>query len=227
MTANLPAVQESAPLPTKYEAARKALAECYRVDECKEWADRALAMKSYARQANDKGLADVAARIQGRAVRRMGELQREADGRGGDRRSDSFKSKGSLTSDSPRPQSGKRLADEAGLSLHQQRQASRVARIPEAEFEEAIEAPDPPSVTELADMGRKSLKAKPKLRPLHRQQLAAWSDALSRPPSYYAEDPVAVVEAMGDIDKAALAAAAATMADWWSAVAVVARGDHE
>jgi hypothetical protein len=44
----------------------------------------------------------------------------------------------------------------AGLSDRQTKTALRVANIPEAEFEEAIESADPPTVTELAKRGTRS-----------------------------------------------------------------------
>lgn len=41
----------------------------------------------------------------------------------------------------------------AGLSADQQKQAQRVARVPELDFERAVESESPPTVTELADRG--------------------------------------------------------------------------
>ena len=81
----LPSTQviSDAPLPERYEAAKRAVAECHRVDECKEWSDKAVALASYARQVRDHELVTMAQRINGRAVRRCGELLREADGRQG------------------------------------------------------------------------------------------------------------------------------------------------
>jgi hypothetical protein len=61
-------------LPVSYETAQKALAECSRFDECKDWSDKAAALASYARQAKDNTLHNLALRIQARAQRRMGEL---------------------------------------------------------------------------------------------------------------------------------------------------------
>ena len=54
----LPSTQviSDAPLPERYEAAKRAVAECHRVDECKEWSDRAVALASYARQVRDHEL---------------------------------------------------------------------------------------------------------------------------------------------------------------------------
>lgn len=69
-------------LPETYEAARKALAECSRIDECQDWADKAAALASYAKQADDDSLHKMALRIQARAVRRAGQLLKEFDGRG-------------------------------------------------------------------------------------------------------------------------------------------------
>ena len=48
--ANLPDVS-TARLPAAYEAASRAIAECERIDECKDWSDKAAALASYARQA--------------------------------------------------------------------------------------------------------------------------------------------------------------------------------
>ena len=55
LPAQLPSIA-NAQLPEKYEAAKTALAECARIDECKDWADKAHAMASYAKQADDDSL---------------------------------------------------------------------------------------------------------------------------------------------------------------------------
>src|SRR2546425_925580 len=70
---------EDAPLPTAYEAAKRALAECTKIDECADWANKARALASYARQAKDETLQKHATRIQARAIRRCGELLKEFD----------------------------------------------------------------------------------------------------------------------------------------------------
>jgi hypothetical protein len=67
----------AARLPKVYEQAKQALAKCERIDQCKEWADKAAALASYARQAEDVELENNARRIRLKAVRRMGELLRE------------------------------------------------------------------------------------------------------------------------------------------------------
>jgi len=64
----------SARLPATYEQAKTALASCERIDECKTWANKAEALASYAKMADDDSLRRLSDRIQARAVRRMGEL---------------------------------------------------------------------------------------------------------------------------------------------------------
>ena len=61
-------------LPDNYMAACVALVACSRVDEVKEWSDKAEGVASYARQANDTQMFDLAQRIKNRAERRLGEL---------------------------------------------------------------------------------------------------------------------------------------------------------
>jgi len=137
-------------LPATYEAAKAALAECTKIDECTDWADKAAALASYARQSNDQTLFDYAKRIQGRAVRRSGELLKQFDGRGDHRRTDGADSS-----------SQRDAAHEAGMSERQQVTAVRVAKIPEADFNDAIESETPPTITKLADMGKTPRPADP------------------------------------------------------------------
>lgn len=70
---------ESAKLPIVYERATQALSECTRIDECKEWANKAEALASYARQSKDDTLRKMAERIQARAIRRGGELIKQQE----------------------------------------------------------------------------------------------------------------------------------------------------
>jgi hypothetical protein len=142
----------SASLPATYENAKRALAECEQIDECKEWADKAAALASYAKQAENQELFDIARRIQARAVRRYGELLREFDGRGGD-----AKSKSTAT-DTFAPTQNK-VARKAGLSKRKQVTAVRVARVPEEKFEELVEKERPASISELAELGKEPAKA--------------------------------------------------------------------
>jgi hypothetical protein len=75
--------------------------------------------QSYAKVADDDSLRQLADRIQARAVRRMGELLKQFDGRG-----DHRKNGGAPTS------SQREVAEQAGISKDQQVQAVRVANVP-------------------------------------------------------------------------------------------------
>ena len=80
MSANIPSELPNiadARLPATYESAKQALAECSRIDECQNWADKAAALASYARQARDDTLFCFATRIKARALNRCGELLRQ------------------------------------------------------------------------------------------------------------------------------------------------------
>ena len=134
-------------LPAAYQAAKAALDRAVSIDECQHWANKAQALASYARQADDDTLQKQAIRIQSRAIRRCGELLKEFDGRGGDR----TKTDGADTSAPTR----REAAATAGLSERQQVTAVRVANVPAEQFEQVVESETPPTVTKLADWGRK------------------------------------------------------------------------
>ncbi len=151
----------TARLPATYENAKKALAECENIDECKTWADKMQALASYARQADDDELHNIARRIQGRAVQRCGQLLQEFDARGGDRSksadTDTFaQDRNGAHTGTP---SRRAAAEAAGMSKRQQVTATRVANIPAAKFEAAIESENPPSITTLAEAGKKAQAA--------------------------------------------------------------------
>ena len=74
---------KSAILPAAYEHAIAALAKCESIDECKGWADKASALASYARQAEDDVLLSHVLRIRARALRRCGELLKTFQSPGG------------------------------------------------------------------------------------------------------------------------------------------------
>ncbi len=75
--------RENVQLPRTYKDAKTSLAQCQKIEECKDWADKAAALASYAMQAGDQSLAEMARRIQGRAYRRCGELLKEIEPGGG------------------------------------------------------------------------------------------------------------------------------------------------
>jgi len=145
--AELPNI-ETARLPAVYENARLALAECTKVDECRDWADRAATMASYAKKSKDESLYRMAMRIQARATRRCGELLTTFQVKGGDRKSEEYQSR-----DAPTSITQRQAAADAGLSKDQEVQAVRLSKIPEDEFNDAVESDTPPTVTALATQG--------------------------------------------------------------------------
>jgi hypothetical protein len=131
-------------LPASYLAARIALAKCDRIDECQEWASKAAAIASYAHQSKDDTLLATAERIRARAVRRLGEL---------------------LGKVPVYPASGtsrREAADDAGLTRLDRLQASAVAAIPAAKFDEIVERKNPPKLYKLAAVGVKHKGGRPK-----------------------------------------------------------------
>lgn len=142
LPANLPDVEE-AQLPAVYESAKQALANCDQIDECKEWADKAAALASYAKQADDETLMNHAKRIKVRAIRRAGQLLKAME-----------PSKGGQPTRGGDSPSRKKAARDAGMSPDQQKQAQRVASVPEDEFDAQVESDSPPTVTALAEQGK-------------------------------------------------------------------------
>lgn len=138
----------TARLPQTYEAARTALAECSAVDECKDWADKAAALASYARQSQDDQLERMAQRIRARAIRRAGELLKQIEPGHGAR--DGKREAGD------HPPLRSEMARDAGMSPHQAKQAVRVANVPADDFERQVESPKPPTLSQLASQGIQS-----------------------------------------------------------------------
>jgi hypothetical protein len=135
-------------LPDRYEHAKTALAECSNIDECKDWADKAEALASYAKQSKDTELRKMCDRIQARAIRRCGELLKALD-------RPEHCGRPSKNGDGSGPISVREAATEAGLSSRQQKTAVRVANVPARSFEKQIESDDPPSVPVLAEQGKR------------------------------------------------------------------------
>ena len=147
MNAHLPTIS-NARLPISYEAAQSALANCQQVDECKDWADKAAALASYAKQSQDESLLLMAQRIKARAVRRAGELLAQIEPARGANQN---------IQEGTRPNVDTRsdAARDAGFSSHQQKQAVRIAAVPARDFERQVESPKPPTLTALAQQGIK------------------------------------------------------------------------
>lgn len=177
----------SARFPERYEGARRALAETARIDECKEWANKAQALASYAKQIKDEELEKLSRRIRARAMRRAGELLAEIEpAQGGDRRS------GDYQRDTGDPLiSRKAAATDAGLSDRQRKTALRVASIPEHDFEQAVESDNPPTVTQLTA----------RRNPLSQESVRkTWGDAAADDPEAF-KAATFVVGALNDLAK--------------------------
>ncbi len=140
-------------LPQAYEQAKAALANCASIDECQTWANKAEALASYAKQADDDTLRKQADRIQARAIRRCGELLKtfNTGPQGGRPKND----------DGTDTVSQRQAASDAGLSERQRVTAVRVANVPSQDFETAVDSEAPPTVTKLAEMGKKTREAPP------------------------------------------------------------------
>jgi hypothetical protein len=135
-------------LPATYVAARRAIAECARIDECKSWADQAAALASYARQAKDRSLRLMAARIHARAVRRCGELlKRVPSGQGSKNQHGELRAGGVTRQEAAR---------EAGLSERQKVMALRMASVTQSNFDALVDSDSPPTVTQLAELGKRA-----------------------------------------------------------------------
>lgn len=145
--AMLPSVS-GASLPKNYEAAKRAISELVSIDECKDWADKAAALASYAKQAQDDELERQCQRVRARAVRRQGELLSQ------------FSTAQGARTDLPTsiPQGQKFRSDaarNAGITPKQAQNAVRIASIPQDDFEAQVEAPKPATLTQLAQQGIK------------------------------------------------------------------------
>jgi hypothetical protein len=132
-------------LPAAYSAAKAAIAKCAKIDECKDWADKAAAHAVYAKIAKDETLENDAKRIRARAVRREGELLKEIKPAKG--------SNQNIRGGAHPKVTRKSIAASAGLSEEQQKTALRVADVPEDRFEAQVESSKPPTVQALAEQG--------------------------------------------------------------------------
>jgi len=146
MTPKIQSVRD-AKLPATYVNAQRALADCSRLDECKTWADKAAAMASYAKQSQDETLMKTAIRIQARAIRRCGELLKQIEGGSTAHRR--------RVAPDPSTSTRKGSAYSAGLSDRERKTAIRIANVPKADFERAVESNSPPSLTELSEAGKR------------------------------------------------------------------------
>lgn len=158
MNIQLPVSPSNAELPAVYESAVTAMANCHSIDECKAWKDKAAALASYARMAENEALWKLATRIMARASRRAGTLLLQIEAQHG-------ANQNIKVGDHLNVLSRKEAAHNAGMSDHQQKTAQRIANVSKDDFEQQVESEKPPSLTKLAKQGTKP-RAKKKTRPL-------------------------------------------------------------
>lgn len=148
MNQMMPISPANARLPQTYESAKVALANCANIDECKDWADKAQALASYAKQANDEELMKMSTRIRDRAIRRAGELLKQIEPSKGGRPSET---RGGASPSFTR----KEAAADAGMSPDQAKMAVRIANVPRESFEAQVESANPPTASKLASQGKR------------------------------------------------------------------------
>jgi DNA N-6-adenine-methyltransferase Dam len=122
---------------SRYEAARRALAEAHRVDEVKQVRNLAIALQEYAKQANDTVLLKQATEIRLRAERRWGEIygiSQKAEGTRGDT---SVLSGG--VDRTPPEESETPTLKEMGVTKTQSAKWQKLAELPEEKFEIRVE----------------------------------------------------------------------------------------
>jgi hypothetical protein len=161
--ATLPTISD-ARLPDTYQHAVTALEHATAIDECQSWADKAMALASYARQSRDDRLHRMAIRIQARATRRCGELLATVPRNpGGSPTHKATRAGGNPSSPSSEfVTDGLKRVDgiyaaghDANMSTGQIKAALRVAAVPKADFERQVESDAPPTVTTLAQQGKR------------------------------------------------------------------------
>ena len=118
---------------TKYNAAKRALAEARSIDEVKDIRDKAAAMRLYAMQAKDRVLIDHATEIRLRAERRAGELLTDMEKNKGARGSGSNQHE-VRSRDATAPP---KLSD-LNINKSQSSRWQRLADIPDDDFEELV-----------------------------------------------------------------------------------------
>jgi hypothetical protein len=132
-------------LPVNYVAARTALLACERIDEVKDWTDKLAAAATYAKQAGDNTMLEMAKRLQLRAADRLGEILK------------TFSHDPPLTQNGPGKKSESdraKAARAAGIKARQAHDAVAIASMEATEKGLRIEQPSPPSVSQLAAAAR-------------------------------------------------------------------------
>jgi hypothetical protein len=122
----------------KYDEMCRAIDQAFEVDEVKDIRDKAMAFEAYSKQARNT-----------EAERRACEIRLRAERKAGSLLSTMEKAKGALKRGLEPPQSRDattaKTLSQLGISKDQSSRWQQLAAIPEAEFEEALAAPDKPT----------------------------------------------------------------------------------
>jgi hypothetical protein len=141
----------------RYNSAKRALAEAVRIDEVKDIRDKAVAMRTYAYQAKDRALIDLATEIRLRAERRAGELLTDME-----------KNKGAVPGKTGRK--GKPVLDstpklsELNINKSQSARWQKLAAVSDNDFEELVQQ------TKQKASAAVDRAQQPKPKPRHKQR---------------------------------------------------------
>ena len=123
----------------RYDAARKAIASAYRVDEAKKIRDKAEAVRTYAKLAGDLDMQNMAAEIRIRAERRAGQLLLDMEKNPGTRGEGRPRKDGTKIRRSVGPTAYPPTLDEIGITKDQSSKWQRLALlVDESTFERAL-----------------------------------------------------------------------------------------
>jgi len=126
-----PQEQPEAGAVVLYDRMVLAINECHQTDEVKNIRDQALALETYARQAQNLEAERKAIEIRIRAERKAGELLKEAE-----------KGKGGRNSAQAAPSLFAQAKEQAKISDDQAKRWQKLAEIPKEEFEQALSDPE-------------------------------------------------------------------------------------
>jgi hypothetical protein len=197
----------------RYDAMCSAIAACHKVDEAKQFRDKARALEIYSKQARNTEAERKAGEIRLRAERRAGQLLKdmkergERQKKGGDRKSKSRRP--TLISDTtPKP-----TIAELGITKDQSSQWQGLAEVPEKEFEELIAAPGPKPTTQ-GILNARKLQAAP-TPALDADALWLWGRLCDfERGSILSRDQTEVLQLMTDSMRAATQRVAPIVAAW-------------
>jgi hypothetical protein len=147
----------------RYNAAKKALAEAFRIDEVKDIRDKAVAMRMYAMQAKDRILIDQATEIRLRAERRAGELLKDMEKNKGVRGAGQPRKVGGSTMRPPKDTTPK-LSD-LGINKSQSSRWQKLADIPDNDFEDLVDRTKQKACAAVNHAQQRKPTARPKPRP--------------------------------------------------------------